>query len=569
MTLAAAAAHFTWIDWSVLAAYLVFTTALGAKLAGKQATIRDFFLGGRKLPWPAVAGSIIATEISAVTFISAPAIVFAAGGDLTYLQLAIGAILARVIIGVWFVPAFYKREIYSPYDYIGDRLGSPARSATTGLFMLGAVLGQSVRVLLTALVLKEITGLPLAASIWIIGAVAVGWTLLGGITTVIWTDVIQFAVFTFGLIAALVFVLIKLPGGWSEIFTVAAAATDALGEPASKLRFWNFSTDPNTAFTIYAAVLANTVFCLNAYGTDQLIAQRMFCCRGPREARKAIIFSSVAQLMAVLAMFVGLALYAYYQQFPLTPEQAARVAEKSDRIFPIFIIEQIPVGLTGLIIAGVFAAAISSLDSVLAALSQSVVTGFYKPWRAKRHEGVSDRRDVFVSKILVVFWAIVLCAVAQVAELGRAYYGDILILALALASFTGGAILAAFLLAFFRLNVDHRGVVWGGPLSVLTVFAISFHQTWAQVTTAVLAILMLTLWTAQRIRSRVAVVSQPFKDAIQTTAVAGSAALAVFLSCFIRLESDRNLAVAWPWNVPIGFMVAFALGWILARRRAR
>ncbi|MCK4341744.1 MAG: hypothetical protein KAY37_08485 [Phycisphaerae bacterium] len=200
---------------------------LGAKLAGKQATIRDFFLGGRKLPWPAVAGSIIATEISAVTFISAPAIVFAAGGNFTYLQLALGAILARVIISIWFVPAFYEREIYSPYDYMGHRLGRPVRTVTTGLFMLGAILGQSVRVLLTALILQLMTGLPLGVSIWVIGAIAVAWTLLGGITTVIWTDVVQFVVFVFGIIAALVFVCLKLPGGFGEMVTVAAAAVSA------------------------------------------------------------------------------------------------------------------------------------------------------------------------------------------------------------------------------------------------------------------------------------------------------------------------------------------------------
>ena len=339
--------HFTVIDWIVLAGYLVFTTVLGAKLAGRQATIRDFFLGGRKLPWPAVAGSIIATEISAVTFLGAPAIVFAAGGNFTYLQLALGAILARIIIGIWFVPAFYEREIYSPYDYMGNRLGVQVRSVTTGLFMVGAILGQSVRVLLTALVLELMTGWPLGVSIWVIGLIAVAWTLLGGITTVIWTDVVQFIVFVVGIIIALVYVCIDLPGGFGEMVTVAVEA--------DKFRFWNFSSDPNVAFTIWAALIANTFLCLNAYGTDQLIAQRMFCCKGPREARIAIIASSVGQLVTILALFVGVGLFAYYQRFELTGEAADLVGERIDRIFPIFILQNMPVGLVGLIIAGVFA----------------------------------------------------------------------------------------------------------------------------------------------------------------------------------------------------------------------
>ncbi len=577
----------------MLVAYLVFTTVLGAKLAGKQATIRDFFLGGRKLPWPAVTGSIIATEISAVTFLGVPAIVCAKDGDFTYLQLAIGAILARVIIGVWFVPAFYEREIYSPYDYMGNRLGRPARSVTTGLFMLGAVLGQSVRVLLTAVVLELMTGLPLGVSIWIIGAMAVAWTLLGGITTVIWTDVVQFVVFAIGIVAALVYVCIELPGGWDGMVSVAAEA--------GKFRLWNFSTDPNVAFTIWAALIANTVMCLNAYGTDQLVAQRMFCCKGPRQARIAIIVSSVGQLVTLAALFVGIGLFAYYQHHPLTGEAADLVAERGDRIFPVFILQQMPRGLVGLIIAGVFAAAISSLDSVLAALSQTVISGFYRPWREgsagvppasegsagvppanessagvppANHDGVGsgegdDRHYVFVSKLLVVAWGIALCAMAQVSKLAWDRYDDILNLALAMATYTGGTLLAAFCLAFFRLNVDHRGIVWSAPLSVLTVFAITWHQTWAQVTTIVAAAAILLAWMALLITRDDLGSAAWRRDAAKTVLVALAGAVTVFLCCFrCDTEPVRYLSVAWPWNVPIGFTVAFALGYLLARPRS-
>lgn len=564
--------HFTWIDWAVLGGYLVFTTVLGAKLAGRQATIRDFFLGGRKLPWPAVTGSIIATEISAVTFLGAPAIVFAAGGNFTYLQLAIGAILARVIIGIWFVPAFYEREIYSPYDYMGNRLGRPARTVTTGLFMLGAVLGQSVRVLLTALVLELMTGLPLWVSIWVIGAIAVAWTLLGGITTVIWTDVVQFVVFVFGIVAALVFICATLPGGWIEMVSAA--------EAAGKFRFWDFSTDPKVAFTIWAALIANTLLCLNAYGTDQLIAQRMFCCKGPRQARIAIIASSVGQLVTLLALLVGIGLYAFYQRFPLAGEAAGLVAEKGDRIFPVFILQQMPVGLVGLIIAGVFAAAISSLDSVLAALSQTVVSGFYRPWRERQAVGIQrlrgfpvvlegrERHYLFVSKLFVVVWGVLLCAMAQVTELALARYGDILNLALAMASYTGGAMLAAFCLAFFRLNVDYRGILWSAPLSVLTVFAISWHQAWAKYATVALADVLLIGWIVYIHAGAGGTGSRPSADLAGTLWVTLAGGLAVFL-CWYQPSQGSYITVAWPWNVPIGFAVAFSLGYLLGRPRGK
>lgn len=591
------AGHFLAADWAVLIGYLLLTTFLGARLAGRQATLRDFFLGGRKLPWYAVSGSIIATEISAVTFVSVPAIVFAERGDLTYLQLALGAILARIIIGVWFVPAFYEREIYSPYDYMGARLGPSVRTVTTGLFMLGAVLGQSVRVLLTALILQLMTGLPLGASIWTIGAVAVVWTLLGGITTVIWTDVIQFVVFVLGLVAALCYIVHELPGGAGEVLSVAAEA--------GKLRFWNFSLDPNVAFTIWAALIANTVLCLNAYGTDQLIAQRMFCCRGPREARAAILVSSVGQVVTVVALAVGLGLYAFYQHRPLTGDAATLVAERVDRIFPLFILREIPPGLTGLIIAGVFAAAISSLDSVLAALSQTVVSTFYRPWReatfrtternAKRQRGLrlgalagaprsdvgtapspvtdqprqeDERLYVRAARVLVILWAILLCGMAQVTVLALERYGDILNLALAMATYTGGAMLAAFLLALFRLNVDARGILVSAPLSVITVLAISWHQLWAVCATAVLAALTLAGWLIGVFIRPGGRHPDPQRDGPATALVATVGALAVFLCGYQDPLTGRALTVAWPWNVPIGFTVAFGLGYLLARPRA-
>lgn len=573
-------AHFTWIDWLVLVGYLLFTTVLGAKLAGKQATIRDFFLGGRKLPWPAVAGSIIATEISAVTFIAVPSIAYF--GNMTFLQLAIGAIAARVIIGVWFVPAFYQREIYSPYDYIGDRLGPPARSVTTGLFILGAVLGQSVRVLTTAVVLELMTGVPLWGSIWIIGVIAVIWTLLGGITTVIWTDVLQFLVFVAGLATALVFIVMKLPGGWEQMVEA--------GQTGGRFKLWDARLTLLAPYTIWAAI-GNTFLCLNAYGTDQLIAQRMFCCRGPREARRAMIWSSVAQIITVIALLVGVGLYAFYQQNPLEGEAQRLVNDKGDRIFPIFILRQLPVGVTGLLIAGVFAAAISSLDSALAALSQTVVSLVYQPRGGAATKGppdelldespddapapspeqdatAQDRHHVFVSRVLVVVWGAVLCGMAQVSILAWERYQALLDLALAMATYAAGATLAAFLLAFFRLNVDYRGILWAAPMSVLMVFAVSWHQPWAVYTTGGGVTLIVAAWIILLLRRRDAGTAAWRSDALRTLPLFGVGALAVFI-CKHRLATGDPIQVAWPWNVPIGFSVAMSLGYLLARPARR
>jgi hypothetical protein len=195
---------FTTLDWGVLLGYLLLTTLVGHRLAGRQSNIRDFFLAGRSLPWQAVSGSIIATEISALTFIGVPGMVFAAEGDFTYLQWAIGSVIARVIVGLVFVRVFYEREIYSPYDYMEHRLGRGARTMGTILFFLSAILGQSVRLLVTALILDVVIDVPwwegtqeFWVCIFIIALFAVVWTWMGGMTTVIWTDVIQFGIFIF------------------------------------------------------------------------------------------------------------------------------------------------------------------------------------------------------------------------------------------------------------------------------------------------------------------------------------------------------------------------------------
>ena len=190
--------YFTGWDWLVLFGYLALTTVVGHLMRGKQSTISDFFTGGRSLPWLAVCGSIIATEISGVTFIGVPGGVMAAQGNFTYLLWGIGSIMGRVLVGLLFVKVFYEEGIYSPYDYMGRRIKPALKTLATVFFTVGSILGQSVRVLVAALPLKVVTGLPFEWCILIIGVFAVGWTLMGGMRTVIWTDVMQFGLFVVG-----------------------------------------------------------------------------------------------------------------------------------------------------------------------------------------------------------------------------------------------------------------------------------------------------------------------------------------------------------------------------------
>ena len=567
---ATAASHFTGIDWTVVVLYFAVTTAVGAKLAGRQATIRDFFLGGRKLPWYAVSGSIIATEISAVTFVGVPATVYA--GDWRYLQLGFGAILAKLVVGYVFVPAFYEREIYSPYDYIGRRLGPRVKAVTTGLFIVGQMLAQGVRVYLTALVLQVVTNgqLSLGTSIWAIGVVAVAWTLLGGITTVIWTDVLLFGVFVVGGVVSVVYVVHLLPGGFGEIVRV--------GWDAGKFRLFDFSVDPTLDFTIWAGLIACTVFNLNMFGTDQLIAQRMFCCRNARSARWAMISSSVGLLVTAVMMLVGVGLFAYYGRFPMAGADAAAVVARGDRLFPIFIVRVLPVGLTGLLVAGIFAAAVSSLDSILAALSQTTVSVAYRPYRRWRERcragpaaGDDPARELRVSRVLVIVWGVALCLMAYLSDQASRFYPDVLRLALSMAGYTGGALLAGFMLAFLKIDVDDRGLLWSAPLSVLTVFAVAWHQPWSHWVCWAGAGVVLVAWLAFAARSGRR--GDGWRTLLVVIALAGVLWISYY-GYWAGLPNEQTgqptyRVIAWPWFVAIGFAVAFGFGYLLAGRRTQ
>ncbi|MBU0638865.1 MAG: hypothetical protein KKB50_08375 [Planctomycetes bacterium] len=638
---ASLSSRFGWIDWLVVVGYLAFTTVLGAKLAGRQTSLRDFFLGGRKLPWYAVAGSIIATEISALTFVSVPFVVFNMGveGNLKYLQLGvIGSLLARIIVGYVLVPAYYQREIYSPYDYMGNRLGGHVRAMTTVLFSLGGILGQSARVYLTAEVVNVVLrdqlawlsgniGLnELAWALIMIGVVSVGWTLIGGITTVIWTDVILFLVFLLGAIVALGTVAYHLNGGWAEMFRVGWEAK-ACG-PWGKFTFFDFSVSPLRQYTMWTAAIASTWGGLGAYGTDQLLAQRMFCCRNPRDARWAIISSAAGQIVTLSVMLVGIGLYVYYRQTPAPDAPAEFIAASAhpdfpnlrgealemytktpDRIFPIFILERIPTGLKGLIIAAIFAAAISSLMGILTALSQVVMSAFYNPLRERylRSRGITvtvsgnieelaekteasdeDRRSVLVGRLLVLFWGVVLCLMAYLAADVREHYKSILDLGLAMVGYTGGALLAGFALSFLPLGIDGRGFMFSGPLSAVCVFAMVWHHPWTHGVCWAFAVILLLVWTWQRMteaqtaaavtdwsEQRRRLIALVIRDLPQTLILMAGLALLLWLNYFGYWKGapdadgvPKVLTVAWPWYAPVGSSIAFVWGYLLARRRA-
>jgi len=392
------------LDWIVLLGFLLVTTWFGHRLRGKGGDSLDaFFRGGRDVPWWAVSMSLIATKTSALTFIAVPAAVYAAGGDLRYVQITIGFILGNFLMARFFIGAYYEADVYNPYDFIAKKLGERVGHLTRVLFVIGAVLGQGIRLLSTALILSVITGFSLGTCIWIIGAFAVLWAWFGGVTTVIWTDVLQFVVFILGALLALAWLLHLVPDGLAGILRLA--------DERAKLVFLDLSLDPTKTFTLWVGLIGASFFELGANAVDQVVTQRALCCKNVGEARRAVRWSAAGILTTYLMLLVGLGLVALHAVHPPTGETAALLAAEPDRVFPLFVVENLPVGLSGLVIAALFAAGISTLDSALTALSQISVQG---PLPAITGRAWTEAALVRASRLGLVAWGVVLCGLAQV-----------------------------------------------------------------------------------------------------------------------------------------------------------
>ena len=545
------------LDWLILVAILVGLTLLSRSLSRRQKTERDYFAGSRNLPWYAVAASLVATEISAVTYISLPSIVQRPGGNLTYLQIGLfGYVAARLLVARFLVPAYYRYDVMSPYDLIERRLGgagAAVRKTATGLFWLGGVLAQSARVYLSAVVLgvllhrelgwlERATGVPpLVAAVGAVVAVAVVWTWLGGMAAVVWTDAALFLLFLVGVAVSLGVVAASVEAGVGS--TLAAARAEG------KFVLFDLSPSLSVPYTLWAALVGATVGGVAAFGTDQLMAQRIFCCRSARDAQRAVIASSVSVLVSFAFAVVGIGLWAYYEQAPLQGAGAEIVAEQPDRVFAVFAVEAVPAGLKALVVAGALAAAVSSLDSILAALAQTTTSLV----RSRRRAAAGLR----LPRLLVVGWGLVLGAASLLMDPVAARYDALLDLALAMAGYTGGALLSAVVLALAPLGRDGRGFLWSGPLSALAVFAVAWHQPAAGWFCLIGGAVLLVTWWRSPGRGRMGA---------GLLLVAG---VALVFSLWRWAEGPGGELLAWPWYAPLGAAVAWLWGLGLSGRNER
>ena len=469
---------FTLVDILIVVVYMAASVGIGAWIGRKQSNTTDYFLGGRDIPWIAVTLSIVATETSVLTFISIPAVAYL--GNLTFLQIVFGYMLGRILVALILIPAYSKGQIETAYHFLGSRFGQQMRMTASITFMITRLLADGVRLFATAIPLTIIikgSGLLsgfsdsqfYALSIIIIGLLTMVYTYIGGIRAVIWMDVMQMSVYVGGAIFASVIILNKLPEGFASVLSWASEE-DKLQwfYVGTDLSFGEFITKPYTFFT---ALIAGAIFSLASHGTDQLIIQRVLTCRDKRSSQKAISFSGLFVFIQFLIfLLLGAMLYAYYQGE--TPEQLGLT--RADGIFPKFIVEDMPAGISGLIVAALFAAAMSTLSSSLSSLSSAAVLDVYKPLFGK---GKSEDEMLSISRFVTLGWGIVLITTAI---LFIGLKGTVVEVALGIASYTYGGLLGVFLLGMIQRQASQKDALIGffTALIVMIFFIASLKIAW-------------------------------------------------------------------------------------------
>ncbi len=438
------------LDLVIIVVYMGGTLAVGWAFSRRQRTIKDYFLTGHDTPWWALMGSIVATETSTVTFISVPAFAFAAtaggtGGNFTFLQLAFGYMIGRLVIVALFIPLYFKGELFTVYQVLDQRFGGRVKRTAASLFLVTRSIADGIRLFLTAIVLVALTGWADPVSILIIGVVTIAYTYLGGMAAVIWTDAIQLVVYLVGAVAAAVILVAKIPGGWPEV----AAVGDAL----HKFTLFDPTFDLSRSYTLWSGVIGGAFLTTATHGTDQLMVQRYLSARSPRQATLALLTSGVVVFAQfVLFLLIGLMLSVFYQAPGSLPPA---VAAQADRVFPHFIVTELPPGMVGLVVAAIFAAAMSTLSGSLNSLSAAAVTDFYRPLVAPDR---SDAHYLKVSRLFTAGWGVVQITVAMVAIAMKGRGVDAV---LAVASFTNGPVLGLFLLSAITRRVGPRGALTG------------------------------------------------------------------------------------------------------------
>ena len=484
----------TLFDLALIAVYLVGITLFGLRFRKKKRSLRDYFLADRNIPWWAIALSIVAAETSTLTIIGVPGLAY--DTNFTFLQLALGYLVGRVIICLILLPQYFKGYLFTAYQLIQRRFGGKLRTYTAGLFLVTRASAEGVRIYAVAIVIGIALGPELGAfsdfrrdliAISIVTLLTLIYTFEGGLAAVIWTDVIQTFIYIGGTIVGFFTLLHLIPGGWHNIHATAAAA--------GKFRVFDFSLDFWKTYTFWSGVIGGAFLTTASHGTDQLIVQRLLAARNLAQSRLALLASGVAVLLQfALFLCIGAMLWVFYRAFP-----PAETFTKTDRIFPTFIVSQMPHLVSGLLIAAILAAAMSNLSAALNSLTSTSIIDFW----LRLYPASTERTRMLLSRIGTICWGLVLFCLALLSRRG----GKVVELGLAIASVAYGALLGTFLLGVLTKRANQ----WGTGIGMTIGFLVNIY-----------------IWQGHAIIPRFAL-PRP---------------------------------IPFPWYVPIGSLITFAIGYI-------
>jgi SSS family transporter len=481
---------------------LLIVALIGSLSGGRQKTTKDYFMGGKSVPWWAVSFSIVAAETSSLTFISIPGLAYIS--NLNFLQLTIGYLIARVLVAYFFLPSYRKGELVTAYSFLENRFGPLTRRYASSVFLMTRVAADGVRLFSTAIPLALIfrsstyfstySNLEIyILSIIIIAMVSLIYTYTGGVKGVIWADVLQMVIYIGGASLALILLIDSLPKDftWSSLGDKTQIINFNFGENIS-----DFFRKP---YTFIGSLVGGIFLSMASHGTDQLIVQRLLTTKTLKDSQKAIIGSGVMIVIQFsLFLIVGLLLFVFFNG--VLPGDPNAPFHKADEIFPFYIISYLPSGVKGIIIAGLFAAAMSTLAGSISSLSSSAMLDLYKPFFSRKEDDPS--RDLKISRILTISWAVVLTLVAfafiQVKQ-------SVVEIALGIASITYGGLLGTFLLGRFYPKIKQPAAIAGfttGIIAMLLIILVPklggwppvFHWTWFVAFGSTVCIITGNLW---------------------------------------------------------------------------
>ena len=423
------------VDLSLVAIYLISITLFGLHFRSKDRSLKSYFLADRTIPWWAIALSIVAAETSTLTIISVPGLAYT--GDWGFLQIVLGYLLGRIVVCLLFLPRYFRGELLTAYEVIGQRFGPRLHKLTAFLFLFLRAAAEGVRVFAVSIVVGIAIGTRDVVSIAIICGLTLIYTLEGGMAAVIWTDVVQMGLYVAGTLVSVVLLGHRVPGGWHAIHTMGAAA--------GKLTILHFAFNLSTTYTFWAGLLGGCFLTMASHGTDQLLVQRLLAAKNLRESRIALLSSGVVVLVQfTLFLTIGTGLYYF---------SGGKTTVSPDRVFPLFIVNEMPHGLAGLMVAAILAAAMSNLSAAVNSLSSSSMVDFYMAW----NPNADQRQYSRLSRAMTLFWAAVLFVLALLSRGG----GHVVEVGLSIASVAYGALLGVFLLGTLTTSTSEMGAMIG------------------------------------------------------------------------------------------------------------